>query len=196
MRQETGRAGVDTFAGAAETGQVWPGVNDPPLTLVARLNWTISRCPGFEGVAQLWLWQVRCDCHFPIRIELRINRPCAAWYWQLRETTTRFRTARALETTSTSRISPRDSRFDTRTPAFRPRQRPYCLARAAGEAADRRSAGEGQRPRSSGSLLEALSPLTRRAARADLSPLRGARHYGPRAVASTFSTLTGAADVV
>jgi len=45
-------------------------------------------------------------------------------------------------------------------------------------------------------VLEALSPLTRRAARAGLSPLRGARNYGPRAVASTFSTLTGAADVV
>ena len=30
-----GRAGVDTFAGAAEARQVRPGVNDPPLTLVA-----------------------------------------------------------------------------------------------------------------------------------------------------------------
>ena len=49
-----GRAGVDAFAGAAETGQVRAGLNDPRLTLVARLNWTISRCPGFEGVAQLW----------------------------------------------------------------------------------------------------------------------------------------------
>ena len=29
------RAGVDPFAGATETGQVRPGVNDPPLTLVA-----------------------------------------------------------------------------------------------------------------------------------------------------------------
>jgi hypothetical protein len=26
---------MDAFAGAAETGQVRPGVNDPPLTLVA-----------------------------------------------------------------------------------------------------------------------------------------------------------------
>ena len=52
-RHGIGRASVDAFAGATEAGQVRPGLNDPPLTLVARLNWTISRCPGFEGVAQL-----------------------------------------------------------------------------------------------------------------------------------------------
>ena len=36
------------------------------------------------------------------------------------------------------------------------------------KAADRRSAGEGPRARNAGSVLEALSPLTRRAARAGL----------------------------
>ena len=56
----------------------------------------------------------------------------------------------------------RESRPDTGTPILRPRQRPYRLARAAGEAADRRSAGEGPRARNAGSVLEALSPLTRR----------------------------------
>jgi len=52
----------------------------------------------------------------------------------------------------------RDSRFDTGTPTRRPRQRPYRLARAAGEAADRRSAGEGPRARNAVLVLEALSP--------------------------------------
>jgi hypothetical protein len=56
-----------------------------------------------------------------------------------------------------------------------PRQRPYRLARAAGEAADRRSAGEGPRAPNAVPVLEALSPLTRRAARAGLSALRALR---------------------
>jgi hypothetical protein len=47
-------------------------------------------------------------------------------------------------------------------PVLRPRQRQYRLARAAGDTADRRSAGEGPRARNAGPVLEALSPLTRR----------------------------------
>ena len=88
----------------------------------------------------------------------------------------------------------RDSRPDTGTPILRPRQRPYRLARAAGEAADRRSAGEGPRARNAGSVLEALSPLTRRAARAGLSPLRSAsRGEAMRAVRGRMGDLRSSA---
>jgi len=41
----------------------------------------------------------------------------------------------------------RDERFDTGTPTLRPRQRPYRLSRAAGEADARSAAGEGPRAR-------------------------------------------------
>jgi len=45
-------------------------------------------------------------------------------------------------------------------PSLRPQQRPYSLARGAGEAADRRAAGEGPRAGKAACVPEALSPTT------------------------------------
>jgi hypothetical protein len=142
MRQETGRAGVDTFAGAAETGQVWPGVNDPPLTLVARLNWTIFQVSGVRGGGSTMV--VASALRLPFSDSNRTtdhNRPYAPWYWQLRETTTRPRTARALETTSTSKDLVEGLAF---------RHKAFCLSAAAAAVLPRPRSGRGRRPKVGG----------------------------------------------
>jgi hypothetical protein len=61
----------------------------------------------------------------------------------------------------------RDSRPETGTPILRPRQRPYRLARASGRGRRPKVGGRGS-ARTERSVLEALSPLTRRAAPAGL----------------------------
>jgi hypothetical protein len=72
-------------------------------------------------------------------------------------------------------------------PTATPRRDPSGLSHGSGRIASpaqrerpptSASAGEGPRAPNAVPVLEALSPLTRRAARADLSPLRGARQYG------------------